>query len=82
LPVHSQIASEAQFLGKKLSYVYEIIEWMPDEKLIMRTSEGPFPMETTYTWESINERVTKMTLRNRGNPEGFSKLTIMKKQGC
>lgn len=74
LSIHSQIAFEAEFLGKRLSYVYEIKEWIPGEKLIMRTSEGPFPMETTYTWESISDLVTKMTLRNRGNPKGFSKL--------
>ena len=40
----------------------------------MRTSEGPFPMETTYTWETVGEAATRMTLRNRGEPSGFSKL--------
>ena len=74
LSLHSKIAFEAEFLGKRLVYVYEIVEWIPGEKLVMRTSEGPFPMETTYTWQTIDEQVTKMTLRNRGNPKGFSKL--------
>jgi hypothetical protein len=39
----------------------------------MRTSDGPFPMETTYEWEPT-EKGTRMTLRNRGTPSGFSQL--------
>ena len=73
LSVGSQIAFIAHFLGKKLSYTYEVIE-MTDKKFIMKSSEGPFPMETTYTWDKLNENSTRMTLRNRGNPGGFSKL--------
>ncbi|MBK7335048.1 MAG: SRPBCC family protein [Saprospirales bacterium] len=69
----SEIAFVAHFLGRKLSYVYRIEEWSA-EKLVMRTADGPFPMETTYTWEKLDEHTTRMTLRNRGNPSGFSSL--------
>ena len=31
-------------------------------------------METTYTWEATSDGGTRMTLRNRGEPAGFSKL--------
>lgn len=31
-------------------------------------------METTYTWESTDGGGTRMTLRNRGEPSGFSKV--------
>jgi len=74
LTVGSQIAFTAEFLGKKLAYVYEVLELVPDRKLVMRTADGPFPMETTYTFEAIDSNTTKMKLRNRGNPSGFSKL--------
>ncbi|WP_066051568.1 SRPBCC family protein [Robertmurraya korlensis] len=70
----SQIAFKASFLGRELAYIYEITEFQPGEKLSMKTSTGPFPMETIYTWESIGRDVTRMTLRNRGNPTGFSKV--------
>ena len=72
LEVGSKIAFKAAFLGKQLSYVYQIAEYIPGKKLVMRTSDGPFPMETTYTWESTDGQTTRMTLRNKGNPAGFS----------
>ncbi len=74
LEVGSRLAFVAQFLGRRLAYTYEVLELVPDERLVMRTAEGPFPMETTYTWEAVGEAETRMTLRNRGEPSGFSKV--------
>jgi hypothetical protein len=70
----SKIAFVAQFLGRRLAYTYEVAEFVAGERFVMRTSEGPFPMETTYTWTSTALGHTRMTLRNRGAPTGFSRL--------
>lgn len=72
--VGTRVAFVARFLGRRLAYTYEIVEWLPDVRIVMRTAEGPFPMETTYTWTSTPEGWTLMTLRNRGTPAGFSVL--------
>ncbi len=70
----SQIAFVARFLGRRLEYTYEIVEYVPGERLVMRTAEGPFPMETSYAWEAISQSASRMTLRNRGRPTGFSAI--------
>lgn len=67
------VSFTAEFLGRRLSYTYEIVEDVPGERLVMRTSEGPFPMETMYAWTDAGSG-THMTLRNRGQPRGFTKL--------
>ena len=73
--VGSRMAFVAGFLGRRLAYTYEVVELEPGRRLVMRTADGPFPMETTYTWEADGESATRMTLRNRGRPSGFAAVT-------
>jgi uncharacterized membrane protein len=73
--VGSRVRFVAQFLGRTLEYTYEVGEITPGSRFAMSTAEGPFPMQTIYTWEDAGEGVTRMTLRNRGKPSGFAALS-------
>lgn len=74
MSIGSLLDFNAKFMGRELAYTYEITELIPNEKLVMRTAQGPFPMETTYSWTAVDADSTLMKLRNRGEPKGFSKL--------
>jgi hypothetical protein len=74
LAVGSRFKFVAQFLGRELQYTYEVMEFEPGTRLVMATSEGQFPMETTYEWRDDSGGGTRMSLRNRGEPSGFSKV--------
>lgn len=72
--VGSRMSFVAHVLGRELSCTYEVTELVPGEKLVMRTSEGAFPMETTYTWQPLEGDRTRMTMRNAGEPSEFGRM--------
>jgi uncharacterized membrane protein len=72
LALGSRFDFVASFLGRRLEYTYEVVDLAPGERLVMRTAQGPFPMETTYAWGPEGPHRTRMTLRNRGRPSGFA----------
>ena len=74
LAVGSEIAFVARFLGRRLAYTYAVIEHAPGERFVMRTAQGPFPMQTTYAWRDTPTGGTRMTLCNIGEPAGFGKI--------
>nr|WP_250764738.1 SRPBCC family protein [Rhodococcus sp. MSC1_016] len=54
----AEFAFVAEFLGRCLVYTYEVVEHVPDTRLVMRTAEGPFPME-----RSMNGKTQPMGVR-------------------
>jgi hypothetical protein len=72
--VGSRVAFVARFLGRRIAYVYEVRDVAANERFVMSTAEGPFPMQTTYTWQETLSGGTRMTLRNAGEPSGFGRV--------
>ncbi|GAA2031298.1 SRPBCC family protein [Terrabacter terrae] len=75
LAVGSRMAFVAHFLRRRIAYTYEVRELRDGERFVMSTADGPFPMQTTYTWSDTADGGTRMTLRNQGEPSGFGHLT-------
>jgi len=75
LAAGARVAFVARFLGRRLAYTYEIGTFVPGEHLVMATQQGPFPMETTYAWTDTPGGGTRMSLRNRGRPSGFGRIS-------
>ena len=72
--IGSRMDFVATFLGRRLAYTYEVVDLVAGERLVMRTAQGPFPMETTYEWSEVDGDRTLMRLRNRGEPSGFGRV--------
>jgi len=72
LRVGSRVTFVGTLLGRRFTYTYEVTELVPLERLVMRTADGPFAIETTYTWQDAAHGATRMTLRSRGQPTSLS----------
>jgi hypothetical protein len=70
----SRMAFLAEFLGRRLAYTHEVSEFVPGERLVMKTAEGPFPMETSHVWSDAGPGRCRTSLQNRGRPSGFSRV--------
>jgi uncharacterized membrane protein len=74
LKTGSQLIFRAKFMGRHLQYIYEVIEIIHGQKLVMQTINTAYVIETTYGWQAVDENTTCMTLCNRGIPPGLSKI--------
>ena len=75
LAVGTRIGFLAESLGKQLEFVYEVTALVPGERLVMRSLEGRFPMETIYSWQDEPGGGTRMSLSNHAEPRGVGRLS-------
>ena len=69
----TRAARVAKFLGRRIEYVNEVIEYDPGVRLVMKSVTGPFPMTVSYEFEEA-EGGTLARIHVRGEAEGFFKL--------
>jgi uncharacterized protein YndB with AHSA1/START domain len=69
----TRVRRVAQFLGRSIEYVNEIVEYAPPRRLVMRSVKAPFPMTVTYEFEPAGEG-TRMRITTGGDAGGFYRL--------
>lgn len=74
LAVGSQIALVSQVLHQRVAHTYEVVEFQPGDRFVMRSVQGAFPAERTYTWETTTDGGTRMTIRHQAAPVGLLRL--------
>lgn len=74
LAVGSRVDLVVTAMGRRNTYTYEIVDFVPSERLAMRTGNGPFPMETVYTWKPVDDSRTHMAIHSHCEPSGLAKM--------
>ena len=69
----TKLVFNEQIMRRRQQHIYEVVEIIPGQKMIVKTRSNGMRMETTVAWQALNENTTCMTLRNRGVPIAFSK---------
>jgi hypothetical protein len=69
----TRVERVAQFLGRRIEYVNEIVEYAPPARLRMQSVKAPFPMKVDYELDEIDGG-TLVRIRTEGNASGFYKL--------
>jgi uncharacterized protein YndB with AHSA1/START domain len=71
--VGTRVERVAQFRGRRMEYVNEIVEYSPPERLAMRSVKAPFPMTVSYEFEDAGGDTT-VRIRTAGDATGFYRL--------
>ena len=69
----TQVARIAKFLGKRIEYVLEVVEFEPTSLMHMKSIKGPFPMEVSYQFEEADE-ATLARIHVKGEASGFFRI--------
>ena len=74
LVIGSRIAFGMRLLRQQMIHSSEVIELVPQERMVMHVMDDHFELSTTYTWTSLSDDETKMTATCNGHLRGFSSV--------
>jgi hypothetical protein len=69
----AQVTRTAYFLGKRIDYVLEVVDYQPPTVLDMKSVAGPMPMHVTYRFDE-HPQGTLASIRVRGDASTYYRV--------
>jgi uncharacterized membrane protein len=70
----AKIVFNEQGTRRYQQYVCEVVEIIPNQKMVLKTRNSNMRMETVVAWKAVNENTTCMTVWSRGIPRALSRM--------
>jgi hypothetical protein len=71
--VGTRVERIARFMSRRIEYVMDVIELVPNERIVLESVQAPFPMRVTYEFLERGDK-TLASVRVEGDPSGFYKI--------
>jgi hypothetical protein len=73
--VGSRVERVARFLGRRIVYLNEVVEYEAESRLVMKSVKAPFPMAVRYEFTDAEGGATRVRVGNKGGSGIVSTLT-------
>ena len=70
--VGARIIHEDEFMGRTFEAEFDVVEWLPNERMVFEAISGPFRGRSVETVEPEGD-ATRVEIRVTGEPAGFLK---------
>ncbi len=71
--IGTRVERVATFMGRRIEYVMDVVELVPNERIVLKSVKAPFPMRVTYEFV-LRDGKTLASVRVQGEPAGFYKI--------
>lgn len=72
----TRLLVQEQIMRRNMQNVYEVVEIIPGQKVVVKTRSNGMKIDTTVGWQAIDEDTTCMTVRIRAVPNAFFKAIV------
>jgi uncharacterized protein YndB with AHSA1/START domain len=71
--IGTRVERVASFMGRRIDYVMDVVELVPNERIVLKSVKAPFPMRVTYEFVPRGGK-TLASVHVEGEPAGFYRV--------